>query len=307
MPFVYLKRVKRPDESYFRNAILGHDLPVLLLAYAMASVAPVMAGIGIVLFLLGFFSAYEVGYFENDRLGLSLEKQPKVSPAFVTLGAKFDPRTAWSFAILLSGLASWCVAGGVSWIPSALGFSGIAGVMAVWGVFIGFMVVVRVVFHLFNVMEPKGRVIPMLGLQILRTLGYALVLPTATIGALFCVAHSLAKWVPYVVYRFGGTRRDIPNHVHCLLILCLLIVAVSLGQHSIGWAEDQNAAVILLYVLARAGKDLLKFRRHLKRLDAGASPVRPGEEAIRTPPAERAAEPELAPALTSASSPPIAG
>jgi phosphoserine phosphatase len=30
MPFVYLQRVKRPDENYIRNAIFGHDLPVLI-------------------------------------------------------------------------------------------------------------------------------------------------------------------------------------------------------------------------------------------------------------------------------------
>ncbi len=258
MPFVYLQRVKRPDENYLRNAILGHDLPVLILAYALISVQPWLAVGAILLFVLGFFTAYETGYYENDRMGLKLESKPKVSANFHALGHNFSPGFAWSVAALLTAVASYFTYEELSWIPEALRVEGLAAFFAVWAAFMFYLVVTRLLFHWQNVIEPQGRIVPMLGLQVGRVLGYALIFPTSVIGALFCVAHGVSKWIPYVVYRFGGSRREVPNHVNCLLVLTLLAAAVAIGGNTAAFLNWQSA-LIFAYVGARAAKEMLSF------------------------------------------------
>jgi hypothetical protein len=269
MPFVYLQRVKRPDENYLRNAVLGHDLPVLLLAYAVVSSQPVTAGIAILLFVLSFFTAYETGYHENDRLGLLLERKPKVSANYHLLGKNFSPAFAWTCAILLAGVASLLSWRHASWVPAAVG-AGAFGFLAVWIAFVAFLVGMRLLFRWQNVIEPQGRIVPMLGLQVGRVLGYAVIFPTTVIGALFCVAHGLARWIPYVVYRFGGTRREVPNHLNCLLLLLLLAAGIAIGggfETLLTW----QSGLIFAYAGLRGAKDLLSFA-------PGLLPLRPAAD-----------------------------
>lgn len=258
MPFVYLQRVKRPDENYLRNAIIGHDLPVLILSYALISTNPIVVSCAIILYVISFFSAYEIGYYENDKMGMLIEKSPKFPPNFHSLGKNFSPGFAWSFAILIAGLASTVIVYRESWI-----FTNSVNVLStnlftVWGIFIFYLVVMRLQFRWLNTIDTQGRIVPMLGLQVGRVLGYALIFPTTVIGALFCVAHGISKWIPYVVYRFGGSRREVPNHLNCLLLLTLFACAIIIGgnvESLINW----QACLIFVYAGARGAKDLLAF------------------------------------------------
>ncbi|WP_300972950.1 haloacid dehalogenase-like hydrolase [Sphingomonas sp. LHG3406-1] len=263
MPLVYLVRVKRPDERYVRHAILGHDLPVLLLAFALASTEPLLACGAILIYLLGFFTAYETGYHENDRLGLLLERKPKVSANYHALGHNFSPTFAWSVATILTGLASLVAFETLSWIPAKLGLAGAPAFLAVWGAFLSYLVFMRLLFRWQNVIAPKGRIVPMLGLQVGRTLGYALVLPTTVVGALLCAAHGVARWLPYVVYRFGGERKGVPNHLNAFLLMLLFAGAVAIGGGS-GALLSLQALLIFAYTGLRAAKDLLSFRGEIQ-------------------------------------------
>ena len=258
MPFVYLQRVKRPDENYLRNAIIGHDLPVLILSYALISTNPIIASCAILLYVISFFSAYEIGYYENDKMGMLIEKFPKVPPNFHSLGKNFSPGFAWSFAILIAGLASVFIVYYQSGIPTSLVAILPANLFTVWVIFIFYLVVMRLQFRWLNTIDTQGRIVPMLGLQVGRVLGYALIFPTTVIGALFCVAHGISKWIPYVVYRFGGSRRDVPNHLNCLLLLTLFACAIAIGGNAeslINW----QACLIFIYAGARGTKDLVAF------------------------------------------------
>ena len=271
MPFVYLQRVKRPDEDYVRNAIFGHDFPVLILAYALASSSPFLAAAAILVFMIGFFTAYEVGYYENDRLGLKIEIKPKVSKNFHSLGRHFSPPFAWSVAIVLTGLASLLAYQSISWIPEEIGDRGVIGFVAVWAAFVGFLIVMRLLFRWLNTIDTKGRIVPMLGLQVGRVMGYAVVLPTTVIGVFFCVAHGLSHWLPYVVYRFDGSRKDFPTHLVCFLLLGLSGLALAIGGNLAALLTWQSL-LIFGYAASRAAKDLLAFRWKLLPVRPDAAP-----------------------------------
>jgi phosphoserine phosphatase len=268
MPLIYLERVKRANENYLRNVVVGHDLPVLFLAYVWVSSQPLLASVALLLYVLSFFAAYETGYHENDRLGLVLEDKPRVSKNFHSLGHNFSPTFAWSVAILLAGAASLLAVRSPSWISGVLG-STPTSFFAVWGAFLLFLLVVRLLFRWQNVIEPRGRIIPMFGLQVGRLLGFAIIFPTTVVGALSCVALGVSRWVPYAVYRFGGQRSEVPRNLICLLLLTLFAGAVAIGGNPEAFLNWQSA-LIFAYVGARAAKELVKFAPRLLPLRSGA-------------------------------------
>lgn len=258
MPFVYLTKVKRPDERYVLRCVFGHDMPILLLAFASVSSQPLVAACAIGVYLVAFFTAYEIGYHENDRLGLLREKQPKVSPQFAELGHNFDPAFAICAAAAIAMIGSLIAAPSVSIFSGRAGVTGLQAALATFGVFLAFLLVMRLLFRWQNLAAPQGRIVPMLGLQIGRVLGYAVIFPTSLAGALLCVAHGISMWVPYVVYRFGGSRKDVPNHLICLLLFGAMEGAALIGG---GMADPVlwQTGVIAGYLVFRAAIDIRRF------------------------------------------------
>ncbi|TKB48188.1 hypothetical protein FCL40_13760 [Ferrimonas sediminicola] len=270
LPLVYTKKVKRPTESYISRVIFGHDYLTLLLVFALGSAQPLSVAASLFCFLLAYFSAYEIGYFENDRLGLLYEEKPKVSPEYGSLAEAFRPWFAWSCAALFALPGAW-LARDLSWITSNLAPTPMESAAAVWMVFMSLLVAVRVVFAWFNRIRERGRVVPMLLLQLARTAGYLVIFSTSLVGALYCFTHSVSKWIPYVTYRFGGERKGMPLHLmNGLLLIMLLLVCWLAGGVQLAQLLQWHAWVILGYVLLRAAKDLWGFRSSLV-------PIRPAK------------------------------
>jgi hypothetical protein len=118
-------------------------------------------------------------------------------------------------------------------------------------------------------------------------LGYAIILPTSLIGALFCVSHGVSRWLPYVIYRFGGSRKEVPNHLNNFMLLLLSVLAVAIGgglQALLTW----QSALIFGYAGLRAAKDLLSFRGRLLPLKSQPNKANPVSEQ------DIASEPRLA-------------
>jgi hypothetical protein len=161
-------------------------------------------------------------------------------------------------AALITAVGSFLAFESHSWVPDFLGVDGVTAFLAVWAAFLLYLVVMRVLFRWQNVISPQGRIVPMLGLQVGRVLGYAIIFPTTVVGAIFCVAHGVARWIPYVVYRFGGSRRDVPNHLNTFLLLSMVAAAVAIGGNA-GAILNWQGALIFGYAGLRAAKDMLSF------------------------------------------------
>lgn len=262
LPLAYTSKVKRPDENYILHGIVGYDLLVGLLAYAVGSPAPFVTAIAFAIYLLGFFAVYEIGYFENDTYAAKREKSPKLSATFATFGENYSPRWAWVFGILLLGIGAavqtW--SGGLSYDRVPAGF--VRSFFTHWALAIALVIATRLTFFVFNSMQPRHRIIPMLGLQLQRTLGYALFLPITWVGAMLCICHAFARWVPYVIYRYGGSRDRFPAHL-CALLFFLTFGGVTAAATTDPWdsATYWQMAAIVVYLVIRAAKDAVTFIR----------------------------------------------
>jgi hypothetical protein len=267
LPFVYLKKIKRPNENYFSRAIIGHDYLTLLLAFALFNDQPLLCALGMFFFLLAYFCAYEIGYYENDRLGLKYENNPKVSAQFIHYHGAFDPRVAWFTSMVLALIGSVIVVDNVSIIPAYIGVTGVPAVFSIFFSFMAFLVSVRLVFAWFNRIQVKGRIVPMLFLQLARTTGYIFFFSTSLAGELLCVSLGFAKWIPYLVYRFGGDRQGFPSHLISFIIFTTFMLVFAYGDNiNFSRLFDTQAIIIFLYLLFRATKDIWSFRHNMKTL-----------------------------------------
>lgn len=115
----------------------------------------------------------------------------------------------------------------------------------------------------------------MLGLQVGRVLGFGIIFQPTIVGGLFCAAYGLSKWFPYVIYRFGGKGRDVPNHLNCLLLLTLFAGVVAIGGNPEAFYTWQ-AGLIFAYAGARGAKNLLKFSSSLRPLTYPAKATEAG-------------------------------
>jgi hypothetical protein len=265
LPYVYLKKIKRPKERYFTHAILGHDYVTLLLAFALFNDQPLLCALGLFFFLLAYFCAYEIGYYENDLLGLKYEKNPKVSPEFLTYHQSFDPKVSWCCAMLLTLIGSMIVVDDVSIIPAYIGVSGIPAVFTIFCLFMLFLLSVRLVFAWFNRIQVKGRIVPMLFLQLARTTGYIFLFSTSLAGELLCVSLAFSKWIPYLVYRFGGDRVGFPSHFVSFILFTTFMLVFAYGNNIyFSRLFDTQAIIIFIYLLLRAAKDIWSFRHQMK-------------------------------------------
>ena len=259
IPLAYTARVKRPTENYLVNGLIGYDYAVLWLAFALFSPTIALTSVAVALYLLGFFAVYEIGYFENDRVGLAREARPVVSREFALYGKHFRPRWAWIFGLIFTGLGAAVET--VGQIGTNGGMAWMAPFARHWLLAVLLIGATRLTFHWFNALEPKMRVIPMLMLQLERTLGYALLLPIEPVGALLCTSHAIGRWVPYVIYRYGGDRRDFPAHVATLLVFtaCFPLLVITHPQ-PVREAFTPELLIIAAYLSLRAAKDLARHR-----------------------------------------------
>ncbi|WP_171905884.1 hypothetical protein [Sphingobium phenoxybenzoativorans] len=266
LPLSYTARIKRPTERYVLHGILGYDYAVLWLAYALLSSSMIATSIAIGFYLLAFFAVYEIGYYENDRVGLAREKKPVVSAEFAELGHNFKPAWAWIFGIVLAAIGAAVQTFGQPAVTTRIGdLSGVNLFAWYWFMAMTLLVATRLTFMWFNSLTPRLRIVPMLILQVERTLGYVLMLAIDVAGAVLCVSHAIGRWVPYVIYRFGGDRRDFPAHIATLVVfmVCLPMVAI-IDRLPITSNFTIEFFVITAYLVARAAKDLQKYRRTMK-------------------------------------------
>jgi hypothetical protein len=105
LPGQYLSRVKRPGERYISRSILQDDFAVWVLASLGFTLAqPLLHFAGLLCLLLSFWSIYECGYVDNDRVADQFEREPKLTREYREAPVATPRWAPWVWA-LLSGAA----------------------------------------------------------------------------------------------------------------------------------------------------------------------------------------------------------
>ncbi len=264
VPFRYTQRAKRPGANYMLYGVLLEDIVLLWLSFAWIMPDPVIGAVALLFLHLSFWTVYEIGYAENDTRAAAREDAPVAAAGCAAEAACVKPPLAWLVAVGLAlpavgllvllgpGAFRWPVAG----VPAG---PLLAAGLATWLIYLA---TARGAYLLYNRLDVASRGLFYLVLQMLRTLGYALLLPLNAVGACALLSLVLARWVKYLVYRDTGRR--LPEDQRLLSVIFFSVLAVAgLAVDPQAFAGVQSLAVLCwlcLYAHRRLRKVLRRVR-----------------------------------------------
>ncbi len=256
LPTEYLGRVKRPGERNFLRGVLQDDFAYWVLSSIALAAHPLYHGAGLLLLLLSFWAIYERGYVDNDLVARDYERDPKLTAAFFDSPVATPAVQPWLWAAALGTAGIYALrypglpapADGLRWAALLLGTYG-------W-------------FWLYNRMDKGSRVWMFSVLQLARTAAFAVLVPVPLIGVAALVAHVVARWVPYYVYRYGGKNwPDLRPALIRLMFFVLATLLLALAAGGVALFANYTALALLLWTVYRARRDLVLLVRSARRID----------------------------------------
>lgn len=201
-PFRYIGEGKYPGYGYLRNYILGRDLIVWIITFA---VDPQSFAAALLLFI-SFHTIYEIGYYENDFIGSKREKNPSLSAKYnLFAGYRIEP-FAWIGAVLFALPGCYLATGNIT------------SSMLSW-LFI--LLAVRALYAIYNRTDISNRPGIYVMLQFFKNFGGLVVLQSGGIGYSLALAHGFQHSATYISYRCGGDK-EVMNRPHLLLATFIL-------------------------------------------------------------------------------------
>ncbi|MGD1875230.1 MAG: HAD family hydrolase [Mastigocoleus sp.] len=286
MPFFYIEKVKKPSKPYFLYEIFGNDLLFVFLASTWLSSQPILHGLSMTFLMLSFWCIYEIGYMENDLIAEKFEKQPVLSDRYQRYKSRISLSEPWIYAAIFAipgilflelskvdhnQLHNPIIS---KFIPnltfnwqSNLNFLSHHGldILINAGFWLSLLIFVRATFWIYNRIDKHTRVWLYPILQGCRCFGFLSVATTNVVGAMIFTAYAIARWLPYIIYRYAKTD-DYPQEIaqlSYLLIFPLLIVAVSLGTQDIFVLINWQTFTIMGYCIYRARHFLVETIRSI--------------------------------------------
>jgi len=262
LPGQYLTQVKRPGTRYIVRGILQEDFAFWVLSSIALATLPVTHVLGLLFLLVSFWAIYERGYVDNDLIAERFEVDPKLTAAFLESPVATPRWQPWIWAFASGASAIFLL----RWpqVPVPADFLTWAAVLLVthgW-------------FGLYNRLDKGTRVWMFAGLQFARGAAFIALVPIGLVGTIALGAHVLAKWVPYCVYRLGGTDwPEAPFHLIRLLFFVVLALLLAFSQ-GIASLLSWTSLALLAWNLFRARQELaaaLTSARRLDRIDPKAS------------------------------------
>jgi hypothetical protein len=224
LPFAYTERGKRTGQRYLLQHVLMEDALLLCIASAWLMPQPILGAVSLVILHLSFWLIYEIGYAENDLVATKREARPNLPPDAVEQARRMHSGMAWLTALLWSGPALLLL---VITNDAALPFlSGdeslgvaFASASVIW---IAYLVACRLTYWVYNRIDTVSRSLLYPLLQLFRTAGYAVLVPVNLLGIKLLLSVVLARWLPYLTYRFMGQHWPGPGRLLILGIFLLL-------------------------------------------------------------------------------------
>jgi hypothetical protein len=273
IPFLYLERAKRPNKKYFLRVILCDDFLVLILALSWLSSHPILHGISMLFLMLSFWCIYELGYVENDVIAEKFEKKPQLSETYQRYKNRVNVQEAWLWATFFAipGLIilalSKLVFNQTSFADTIRGIE-IKALLVNMTLWIGFLVVVRSTFWMYNYVDKQTRTWLYFILQVYKSFGFLIVTPINVIGAMLFTSKAICSWIPYFIYRFTKSTwiEDLPISVLQTFLFGFLIIAIALGTQTFSILVNWQTLVILLFCAYRARRQFWKIIRQVHRI-----------------------------------------
>lgn len=232
IPFAYTHKSKRGNTNHLLNVVLLEDYPFVLLAHSFSNPISIQLFISILLLLISFWCIYEACYFENDLFELRHESKHNNSHKIEYIeNTQYSPFEfyAWIWAALLGFSGLLVLAFKPNEAHSLFSYE----LLLEFITWIGFLIVLRLIFRAYTYSSSLYRVAISPSLQIARLVGPSLFLSINFCGAFFIIARALSRWFSYSIYRAGGDRKAISQPLIRHLIFVILIATIAIVEKDI--------------------------------------------------------------------------
>lgn len=270
IPFLYLERAKRPGKQYFLKKILYDDFLVLILGLSWVNNQPLLHAISMFFLLLSFWCIYELGYVENDIVAERFEKKPTLSETYQRYKNRINVWQAWIWAVTFAvpGLIILQLAKVVSSdvsLASKVSTLDLKTALINIASWIGFLLVVRLSFFVYNYIDKQTRTWLYFVLQTYKYFGFLVVTKTNIIGSMLFVAQVVSVWVPYFVYRYTKSKwlEELPHEMLRAFLFGFLVIAIALGTQNISILMSWQTLVIIIWSAYRARNQLWKLAHEI--------------------------------------------
>lgn len=254
IPFVYTEGSDRGNKGHVVNTILLTNYLILILAYGFSAGLSLFLLSGLLFLSVSFWCVYEAGYYENDFHEVKYESTGGDGKKILKFKDYPAELGAWTWGFC-SGLA------GVYFLshgdiidcntPSDFCFYSL-----LW---IGWLVVVRLVFRLYNYSRLEFRVLIYPVLQLFRMCGPLLFIPLDVLGIFLIVSQATSRWVWYLVYRAGGDKKKTPHHIFRLFIFLSMVILHAYSGKNLDIFDSWQFLLIAIWLLARSIPQFLVF------------------------------------------------
>ncbi len=261
IPGQYVSKIKRPGQQYIYRMILREDYLFWLLATISLATNYLTHVVGLGVLLFSFWTIYEWGYYDNDRIGAKYEDDPHLSDAFVQSPIKYSTLMAWVWA-LASGVFALFI---LRWpeVPAATDF-------VAWS---GALLAIFACYWIYNRIDKVSRIWLYGMLRFLRIAAFVVVVPVSVVGAAALAAYTISRWVPYLMYR---TAKDgwVESRLHTTWLVFFISICALL-TFAVGWHILWTPVTLLLLAwnVYKARSELREFLLSAHRIDR-----RPGNQ-----------------------------
>lgn len=246
LPGDYITRVKHPGESFLRRGILLEDFSLWVLAAAGATSHPLQDLAGMTLLLLSFWTIYELGYADNDRVGERFEKDPVLSRQYFEKAIPTPTLSPWLWAAAFGAAGVLFLHG-----PHTTAWSAFLRWMAVLGA-------TWALFFVYNRFDKRTRIWLYPGLQAARAFSFVALVAVTPVGAAALAAHVLGRWFPYAVYRAGA--KDWPRMPVALVrfvFFAVLFATLAVGGLALHQLFSWSSLALIVWIAYRARREFV--------------------------------------------------
>ncbi|TVP68113.1 MAG: haloacid dehalogenase-like hydrolase [Nodularia sp. (in: Bacteria)] len=256
IPFVYTEGSNRGNSGHVVNTILLTNYLILILTYGFSAGLSVSLALGLLFLSISFWCVYEAGYYENDFHEVNYEStggDGKKILKFKDYPAEVGAWT-WGFCLGLAGI--YClIRGDIISSSSPVEF---CSYLLLW---LAWLLVVRLVFKVYNYSILELRVLIYPVLQLFRMAGPLLFVPLNILGIFLIVSQAISRWFWYLIYRTGGDRKKAPHHIVRIVIFVSLVILHAYSEKNLDIFVSWQFLLMSAWLLARSIPQFLMFFR----------------------------------------------
>ena len=273
-PLYYLERIKRPGEDYLLRAVLLDDFPIIFIAFSWLSPQPILHGIATLFLLISFWCIYEFGYYENDLVAEKYEAQPQLSNSYRDYKHTVNWWKPWIWAVAIASIGIFILEASQSatsiwdwgWLQNSRAILDNGILLGLY--WIGFLLVSRFCFWVYNYVNKKTRIWLYFVLQITRYFGFLVVTATNIVGMVALLCHTFTRSISYIIYRYSGGAKgnwpDIPEQFLKLWLFTIMIIGLSIADADLSILISWQTAAFTLWFLMRARNQIIKIIKDIK-------------------------------------------